>query len=201
MKERGVLFSAPMVRALLDGTKTQTRRLCKAAKSHDDGEDYRGDIRIVSPYGQRGDLIWVKETWAAPHAFDPMPPRLIPAGTRFHFRATVDAGGLLWRSSIYMPRWASRITLEITDVRVERLQKISEADAVAEGWTKQPERSDDPQVHADAARDWYSELWESANGAGSWDANPWVWVVSFRRLVWTPYVTWRQPGDGVRRSA
>ncbi len=82
-----------------------------------------------------------------------------------------------------MPRWASRITLEITSVRVERLQEISEADAQAEGWTRRPEVSTDPQVHKEAARDWFMDLWESINGPGSWDANPWVWVIEFRRLA------------------
>lgn len=86
------------------------------------------------------------------------------------------------RPSIFMPRAASRITLEIIAVRVERLHDISEADAAAEGWTRQPERSNDPEVHQDAARDWYSDLWEQINGAGSWALNPWVWVIEFKRI-------------------
>ena len=125
----------------------------------------------------------MRETWSAPHAYDHLPPRLIPQDARIHYAATEDRGGLLWRPSIHMPRWASRITLEITGVRVERLREISEADVQAEGWTRRPEVSTDPQVHKEAARDWFMDLWESINGPGSWDANPWVWAIEFRRLA------------------
>jgi hypothetical protein len=117
-----------------------------------------------------------------------LPPRLIPVGTRFHYRATEDAGGLLWRPSIHMPRWASRINLEITGVRVERLQYISEADAKAEGieptmpnpghWNWKDYLAEGCQTHAVLS---YKTLWESINGPGSWDKNPWVWVVEFKK--------------------
>lgn len=153
---------------------------------------------IICPYGQPGDRLWVREThylhgiWSVRKDDD--------GKRRWTFSPNQDIGvqfdepnGLIrgrsttvpgWyrRPSIHMPRWASRITLEITDVRVERLQDISEADAQAEGWTRRPEVSTDPQVHKEAARDWFMDLWESINGPGSWDANPWVWVVEFRRL-------------------
>ncbi len=121
----------------------------------------------------------MRETWAAPHAYDHLPPRLIPQDARIHYAATEDRGGLLWRPSIHMPRAASRITLEITGVRVEKLQEISEADAMAEGATPvlvPPDGGSAPHVEG------FRVLWESINGAGSWDANPWVWVLEFRRL-------------------
>lgn len=108
-----------------------------------------------------------------------LPPELKAA---IEEAAKTRAPGWYTRPAIFMPRAASRILLEIASVRVERLQDISEPDAAAEGWPRRPEVSDDPQVHADAARDWYMDLWEQINGAGSWAANPWVWVVEFRRI-------------------
>lgn len=124
-----------------------------------------------------GSRLWVRETWAAPHAYDHLPPRLIPKDARFHYAADEERGGLLWRPSIHMPRWASRITLEITEVRVEKLNEISEADALAEGCP--PNATNAPD---DIARFWYRLLWDQINGPGSWEANPWVWAVSFRRI-------------------
>lgn len=117
------------------------------------------------------------------NAFDHLPPRLIPADTRFHYRATEDAGGLRWRPSIHMPRWASRITLEVTGVRVEQLHSISDADAIAEG--VQWHRSSGVECPAGLAmgpRESYRLLWEQINGAGSWSLNPFVWCISFRRV-------------------
>lgn len=209
-----------MVRSLLGGRKTQTRRICKNQPYGNgfafEGDDYlchndhlppsamlmdvyRGGKYLYAtsnmegweaecPHGQPGDRLWVREAWRAPTGiFDGMPPRDIRPGTPIRYEAdglnsstTFSTGKL--RPSMFMPRWASRITLEIVSVRVERLQDISEADAQAEGWTRRPEVSTDPQVHKEAARDWFMDLWESINGAGSWDANPWVWVVEFRRL-------------------
>lgn len=216
MKERPVLFSAPMVRAILDGRKTVTRRVLKQATglslsvgmSDDDagvaelswlwgdgpGYDVHETIkRVACPYGVRGDRLYVREAWAAPHAYDHLPPRLIPQDARIHYAATEDRGGLLWRPSIHMPRWASRITLEVTGVRCERLRDISEADAQAEGVERTVtgdgwRRYADPSWEAVGlppfadARSSFRSLWEHINGPGSWEANPWVWVVSFRRL-------------------
>jgi hypothetical protein len=228
MKERPILFSGPMVRAMLVGTKTQTRRVVKhkreqppewatyADEVHNigrtksnifrwseeqtpgqplkslrrwPGSDVHDWYAIPSPYGKPGDRLWVRETlkrrdsgeWEyaadhAPvelHADDPRAPSMISWAHHKEGSTCV---------SIHMPRWASRITLELTAVRVERLQDITEADAAAEGWEKQPERSQDPEVHYDAARDWYADLWDTINGKGSWAENPWVWVVEFRRL-------------------
>lgn len=236
MAERPMLMSAPMVRAILAGTKTQTRRVVKVPHENPlgrwevmpwggpnggrtrDGQTVpfqnviwhsRTGESIACPYGQPGDRLWVRETWMPdPPINDEWPSTefhgtrhgnlsLIPQCYRkpFHtlFRASWDGHELIgWRPSIHMPRWASRITLEITAVRVERLQDIGEADAVAEGVAPQPTcRPDDDtaafsrigRVHGDSfpiAR--YAALWEHINGPGSWAANPWVWVVEFKRL-------------------
>ena len=221
MKERPMLFSAPMVRAILDGRKTVTRRIVKPVKFYPDfgravgqvggvwrygspaalGLRERGDHWSVvlkgdvlqrmctseaygwgagagCPYGvPGGDRLYVRETWAAPHAYDHLPPRLIPQDARIHYAATEDRGGLLWRPSIHMPRWASRITLEITGVRVERLQGISEADAIAEGVRN--------SLHLPGgrfARENFEHLWWTINGDGSWESNPWMWVIEFKRV-------------------
>lgn len=132
----------------------------------------------------------MRETWAVPHRYDHLGPSNIPVrGVPTHYAATEERGGLRWRPSIHMCRWASRITLEITEVRVERLQDISEADAIAEGCL--PVRIVcDTSAYASAvaaggalsAKGQYSALWNLINGAGSWDANPWVWVLTFKRI-------------------
>lgn len=128
-----------------------------------------------------GSRLWVRETWAAPHAYDHLPPRLIPQDARIHYAATEERGGLLWRPSIFMPRWASRITLEIVGVRVDRLQSISESDALAEGVTVTP---CNPSRVERMGRDAFRSLWEDINGntPAEWAANPWVWVVEFKRI-------------------
>lgn len=218
MKERPILFSAPMVRALLAGSKTQTRRVVKwrgvapglnlgfsglEAHRFDPGSSEwwalasrRGDgcweercEPTICPYGAAGDRLWVRETWAVSHALDHLKPREVPHGSGLvYYAATENLGGLLKRPSIFMPRWASRITLEVTGVRVERLQAISEADAIVEG----VELTGGYEFGKQAMKGWtplayplpifaYRSLWESINGAGSWDANPWVWVVEFKR--------------------
>ena len=204
MKEKPILFSGPMIRAILANTKTQTRRIFKPDRmTWDANGRYTthamrgGELSITGsgpfkpsswlhycPYGQPGgDRLYVRETWAAPHAYDHLPPRLIPQDAHIHYAATEDRGGLLWRPSIHMPRWASRITLEVTGVRVETLQDIDLADALAEGI------SDTGALILDSAGNEqggpiaeYAVLWEQINGPDSWAANPWVWVVEFRRL-------------------
>lgn len=204
MKERPILFSGPMVRAILAGIKSQTRRIvkpqpCERIDIAPHGalawQTKRGQFLVSTtatapqafidycPYGQPGDVLWVREKWAAPHAFDHLPPRLIPAGTHFHYRATEDGpSGLLWRSPIHMPRWASRATLEITDRRIERVFDITSDDVFAEGVRCNHDVGDSeydkcsmsPQAH-------FYEAWESLHGPGSWDKNPFVWVLSFKR--------------------
>jgi hypothetical protein len=200
MTERGILFSAPMVRALLAGTKTQTRRALRVQPL--DVLPMEGDKadrewvglmeRQPKPagtvfrckFGVPGDRLWVRETWAQPTTLDPGPTfyRADYPACAAGFTNLPPVDEITWKPSIHMFRKDSRILLEITDVRVERLQDISEADAAAEGWSRRHEVSDDSQVHADAARDWYMYLWEQINGAGSWATNPWVWVVEFRRI-------------------
>jgi hypothetical protein len=193
MKERPILFSAPMVRAILDGRKTQTRRVCKVqpvvrpdlspsgllAWLVDAGTYMFGDKPMPEfvnrcPYGRPGDHLWVREAFVfcLDDKFGPIPDSVI-------YRA--DEGNADWshgwKPSIHMPRCASRILLEITSVRVERLNDISEADARAEGYAEIPGSANQMAPAA-----WFEGLWESINGPGSWNDNPWVWVVEFRRV-------------------
>ncbi len=188
MKERPILFSAPMVRAILAGTKTQTRRVVKPRKDCDfgcelaphelAGEANGGDFR--NAYCAPGDRLWVREAFIhepADYCWEAsvsIPCR--PASTVYRADQEGDTRGAGWKPSIHMPRSLSRITLEITGVRVERLQDISEADAAAEG--VQAKHAADADW---TAREAFCVLWESINGGGSWDANPWVWVVEFKR--------------------
>ena len=212
MKERPIIFSAPMVRAILAGTKTQTRRVVKPAPKLVGGAwfFYKRGLPVYvpnvsaaadsCPYGQPGDRLWVRETW------------MDLAGTgvehrsrdgklqRYAYGADTKPGsygdqcrkdyGLKWRPSIHMPRAASRILLEVAAVRVERLQDISEADAQAEGVTPKWEPGCSGRLMEALggfsfrpAASAYAELWEQINGPGSWDANPWVWVIEFKRVT------------------
>ena len=195
MKERPILFNAPMVRAILDGRKTVTRRVVKPQPA---GEIRRGEPDFnhwidtkywerqnqkenrgigtrgfACPYGQPGgDRLYVRETFGHFERNENFAP-----GCEVFYRADGESLAVEpWRPSIHMPRWASRITLEITSVRVERLQDISVADAIAEGCPG--------GEHGDryAALEQYRALWESINGPGSWDANPWVWAITFKRV-------------------
>ncbi|OXR48134.1 hypothetical protein PuT2_14010 [Pusillimonas sp. T2] len=210
MRERPILFSGPMVRAILAGHKMQTRRAVKPPRSWDtqyphcdpfvmppavwwwNGVHDRVGVRQACPYGQPGDRLWVRETWMPDTPRDgtwadtqffgcgmsPLSdiPELYRKPEHCLYRATWNGVGMVgWKPSIHMPRWASRITLEITGVRVERLKDISEDDAYAEG-VKHSEHG------GLTARDGFQRLWESINGAESWDKNPWVWVVQFRRI-------------------
>lgn len=211
-KERPILFSAPMVRALLDGTKTQTRRLCKpqpdiAAESGarvgvftpDDQRLGRLGKALLCPYGQPGDKLWAREAWRTASAWDCTPPRDLPGRVDLHYEANGRPNahfcfGKL-RPGMFMPRAASRITLEVTGVRVERLQDISEADALAEGVTPKWEPGCSGRLMEALggfgfrpAASAYADLWEQINGPGAWDLNPWVWVVEFRRLHLQPNV-------------
>lgn len=189
--ERPILFSAPMVRAILEGRKTQTRRIVKPQPSPSSDTAFIGldgiwrfshptlrgpvsheadDVRC--PYGQPGDRLWVREAWAFHPDFPESTRRAI-----YRADAGVENDVPRWRPSIHMPRWASRILLEITAVRVERLQDISETDAQAEGVAN--------SLHLRGgrlARENFAHLWWTINGDGSWEANPWVWVVEFKRV-------------------
>lgn len=205
MTEHPILFSGPMVRAILAGAKTQTRRVCKPewlrCLDSEDDED-RAKAVAGCPYGAPGMRLWVRETWAEAGNEDhaPLDPRraLYRADTKpGDYGADVFQDGREyfdgWRPSIHMPRWASRIDLEVTGVRVERLQEISEEDARAEGvdeWIPCEIRTGirariwGGGKRQGTAREHFSILWDSINskrGYG-WDANPWVWVIEFRRV-------------------
>ena len=219
IKECPILFSAPMVRAILEGRKTVTRRAIKDQPQMVTDraiELWAGDAEVLfkqlqragrkCPYGQPGDRLWVRESWAADAQVDAVAPRDLSQGEPIHYPAdgAVRQTGCAMitpgkgRPSIHMPRWASRTLLEITDVRVERLQDISGDQAVAEGliWQGQEsgkvfyshaERKYPPGAHqrfgisgVDAVSA-FRNLWNSVGG--DWDANPWVWVVEFKRVT------------------
>lgn len=240
MKEYPLIFNSEMVRAILDGRKTQTRRIMKVQPdtpefgvrqiiessitkeigmyfwSQEDARGIKARSKPFScPYGVVGDRIWVRETWAVvSHAFDDdglmidyvpdRPAKAVhekPFGNGYYSGHAIYAadggftwgdddgcvdGRSCWNPSIHMPRWASRITLEITAVRVEQLNSLSQEDAQAEGmeltgW--RPTYSDpDSGGEVLTPYDNFALLWESIYGEGSWRANPWVWVIEFRRV-------------------
>lgn len=238
-KERPILFSGPMVRAILAGQKTQTRRVVKGIETSHwdaiqplhcasasgrylrcgnteidersatfcDGGDsnaWAGELSLC-PLGQPGDRLWVRETWA------PSEPGPVDEDSLIAYRADYldDPHGpdgekspegkyRTWKPSIHMPRWASRITLEITDVRVERLHDISESDALAEGCEPLPITPEDTDKLTPGSFEWalsaeleggsftskfmFDCLWKDLYGKESYYANPWVWVIEFRRI-------------------
>lgn len=236
MKERPIIFSGPMVRAILDGRKTQTRRPVDMTNPHRpisflggegeeddpeqwgyffDGPDHNGymvlarglderrnhgSISIRCPYGDVGDRLWVRETWCLAHPDYHTEQegeklgRTIQDGRWCHYAATDDVddndGKSPWRPPLFMPRWASRILLEIAEVRIQRLQDISEEDARAEG----VKRDDAPCDHKRASceeigclgpthRSTFCELWDSLNAKRApWVENPWVWAITFKRV-------------------
>ena len=207
MKERPIPFTAPMVQALLKARKTQTRRLLKPQPINseipgswqwapplkhlrklllNEGAliEFRNPGSLIldcCPHGKPGDKLWVREAWQAWKEFNHLPPRDIPSHAleRINYLADGNKWDARYRHARFMPRWASRILLEITDVRVERLQDISVNDAVAEGALNQSVVDQFAQVHA---VDMYRCIWNGINGPGSWNANPWVWVIEFRRV-------------------
>lgn len=207
MKERPILFSAPMVRAILAGQKTQTRRVVKPQPewtepatvwefsedghsgagwyAHNDDYPEEGALFYRCPYGQPGDRLWVRETWGDPYGpSDDIERRL----KEVIYKASSEVGLYgyegKWRPSIFMPRWASRILLEVVSIRVERLNDISEADAVAEGCeTVCMTPTGEDNGSAIYGPDGYAALWDHINGAGSWESDPWVWVVEFKRVT------------------
>lgn len=177
-----MLFNGPMVRAILDGRKTQTRRVVRMPHGYwETSPNGLVPAPVGCPFGKPGDRLWARETWA-PHSD-------YPDANRAVYRA--DPGSEYdaerWRPSIHMPRWACRLVLEITDVRVERLHAISEADCAAEGVTRDTEPCDhtrrscaDVGCLGPTYRSSFAELWTSTGG--DWSTNPWVWVISFRRI-------------------
>ena len=228
MKQHPILFSTPMVQAILEGRKTQTRRIVKPQPDENgvtfmpvapclDWEQIYNDIwtpwlwdteqgeRIHKecPYGQVGDVLWVRETWRKYQTFDDNgslngedivefaadKPRMLVMSDGDGFQMYNKDGSekyIPWKPSIFMPRAACRIFLGITDIRVERLQDISVRDVFAEGAGREVRQMS--LYGADAKRQQeiyagsYSRLWVSINGEQSWKDNPWVWVISFKRI-------------------
>ena len=233
MKEYPIIFSAPMVRAILEGRKTVTRRIVtvlwrgsrralpyepyfveedgnllvdcsEVADSHGNGDYREFSTCMPSPYGRAGDRLWVREKWSAIHvSVDPetgkgddlWAAKTIPASTEDGWWTPVYAAsdndasmctelrGFQWHPSIHMPRWASRITLEVVSVRIERLQAITREDAIAEGCGLGVM----PLDYANGgktAREVFAELWDQINvKRATWASNPCCWVISFRRVA------------------
>lgn len=200
MAEKPILFSGEMVQAILNGHKTQTRRVIPPSKTSKTAKYFDSNLgnwpidqgtgkRIACPYGRPGDLLWVRETWQAQNMHGQWYHEVPYAERSLHFWAwtnpinpAFDAIPPQWLPSIHMPRWASRITLRVCDVRVERVQDISDTSILAEG-IPQNGRMYDPSgiTHSESLRNDFCNLWDSINakrGYG-WDVNPWVWVVSF----------------------
>ncbi|WP_278939827.1 hypothetical protein [Pseudomonas helleri] len=214
IKERPALFSGAMVRATLEGRKTVTRRAIKpqppeghkwrgwvvdstcskeiGSASWDEagGPLRRNATYARCPYGKPGDRLWVRETCFINDYREASVPEQERADCEIHYRADgiPDFEGeeelIRWRPSIHMPRWASRILLEVTDVRVERLQDITEEQALAEGIKKHSDGGyhvEDGKHFSDSPVESFACLWSSVGG--DWDANPWVWCVSFKRIA------------------
>ncbi|WP_059265020.1 hypothetical protein [Acinetobacter baumannii] len=220
MNERPILFNTEMVRAILEGRKTQTRRLVKEKLISEQAEFESGNrpnvihsepslkyyIDNSCPFGQVGDHLWVRETFSYAlneddHICDKDGNSVWDVkDAHIYFAASeINVEGK-WMPSIHMPRWASRFSLEITNIRVERLNELSEADAIEEGvepiivqdnvkvgngWAKENRHmwkgyKNKARAYQDTAKDSFNSLWESINGDGSWDLNPWVWVIEFR---------------------
>ncbi len=207
-----MIFNGEMVRAILDGRKTQTRRVIKNQR---EGESWSVKSAVeprcpghthdwwlptaTRPYsalprcqfGAVGDRIWVRETWAEAGANAPdlkLYRANYPEHVPSHYENVPPEKDVRWKPSIHMPRWASRILLEITDVRVERLNDISEEDARAEGIIDggclncgEPEPCGCANPEPDAT-DAFAYLWQSIYGQENWNANPWVWVIEFKRI-------------------
>ena len=192
---RPIAFSGPMVRAILEGRKTQTRRIVKrnlderVALGRKNWHCEDTNASLGCPYGQIGDRLWVRESFhfqqggpiydAAGGVMDSMDDELT-------YRADCAEDSQRyrskkWKASLFMPRWASRILLEITDVRLERVKDITGTDAKCEG-APVPAHAVANGTHLAWARGWFRLLWGEINGTDSWDANPWVWVVEFKRI-------------------
>lgn len=221
MKERPIIFKAEMVKAILDGSKTQTRRiikpqppehieLCTNSLGEHFADDFNNDLMYFKcPHGKVGDRLWVRENFKVidfnsggqnPYVCDDFqePYALVNYSDGWEkevllledIELGIDEVSQAERAfkkktvpSIHMSRWASRINLEITDIRVERLNDISEEDARAEGCKVQEpiKQLDKKFIHRKYPQKVFMELWESINGKGSWDINPWVWVIEFKK--------------------
>lgn len=212
MKERPILYTGAMVRAVLADAKTMTRRVMKVQPSEGSTvtvERYEpaivsrsgelvpgpevfgahwgdGEFGLVCPYGQPGDRLWVQEAWQTDDSLDGK-----PSGTFAGWPVRYEADGTAHRCGSFfgnikgetraprdMPRWASRILLEITDIRAERLQDITYGDAQDEGWPPMVDGNPNPYDPIT----WFKLLWVELYGSGSWDANPYVWRISFKKV-------------------
>lgn len=193
---RPIPFRAPMVRAILEGRKTMTRRVLAPRKGLtfgdliDNGERVKGGYcctrdQVEEPRYAVGDTLWVREAWRTWVQFDDLPPRDIPHAVLVQYLADdpVSPWDSRYRHARFMPRWASRIDLRVTAVRVERLQRIREEDAIKEGIRRHREPSFDYNewVWADP-RDTFAALWNSIYGPDAWAENPWVAAISFERI-------------------
>lgn len=190
MNQRGIIFSKPMVLALLADIKTQTRRKLKFQPANES----ELPPLTACPYGQPGDRLWVREAWRTLKEYDAKQPGELLRDTPLRYEADqhynqyeFEPGRL--RQGIFMPRWASRLELEITHVGLQRLQDISNSDAIAEGihaihGTTPTEEflADEEDEDLLGPADLYRAVWESLHGAGSWEKNSWIWVVEFRKL-------------------
>lgn len=189
MKQRPILFSGAMVRAILEGRKTQTRRVIRGPEKY----SRIHECGFCCPHGVTGDRLWVREQFSGTYAWNAIPPSgwgWDNTEVPIWYWADGNPPDGDWtrpKPSIHMPRRYSRITLEITDVRVQRLQDISEEDAIAEGLRYRPaidawtSGDDNWPTFVDPRRS-YAGLWNHINGAGSWDANPLVWAITFKRV-------------------
>ena len=216
MKQTGIIMSGDHPRKILDGTKTLTRRTSglEGVNTKPDDWELIGlnasglwefsnrhidlGVRCKCPYGQVGDRLWVRETWAVSRLYNNLAPRLIDKdATVLYFADGKEKSYWIGRTrpSIFMPRWASRITLEITEVRVERLQEISDEDAIAEGIERHTDSGNNIfwfEVASDyhgstqsvTAIEAFGKLWDSLNAKRgySWESNPWVWVINFKEM-------------------
>ncbi len=186
MKSKPILFSTPMVKAILLGKKTQTRRIVKGLSDDNDNLLNDGKIRQflldTCPYGQKNDELWVREKFA-PKELSEEPP-----GQYYHYYEDDPFVEIKWKPSIFMPRIASRITLQVERVELQRLQDISEEDAIREGilssdmsnttWYYDYQNKDFSTTFPVIS---YRSLWEEINGKMSWDENPWVYVLEFKQ--------------------
>lgn len=190
LAKRPIIFSTPMVQAILDGKKTQTRRKVKPQPVSVDCDDF-GPIAITGksskglnkavkcPYGNIGDLIWVRESYIKSSIANGYMYKADLVDQGWHFK---------WKTSIHMPKAAARIWLRITGIEIERLHDICEGDAKAEGWggyLNSRVLGDDPMCAGNAPITWFVKLWKSINGEESWAANPYVWVVYFEVISTT----------------
>lgn len=216
MTDKPILFSGPMVRAIIEGRKTQTRRAIpeKMQEAYDNYDDWCRNVSAGVPTSRQwerefflercrcapGDVLWVREAWRTLQKWDCLAPRHLAEGRgKITYEADVEHRNPLWafgklRPSMFMPRWASRLTLIVESVKVERLQEITEEDAIAEGVSDTGRRDGAPYQHfkvigfPEAGMEHepvpvFSNLWEAINGPGSWEANPWVAAITFRSTL------------------